>query len=216
MQKLAIVAEIFREISTDIRVMSGYGIPASEGIVEWSRNAGGRASRGYAYRSKSVVDTLAKTARVFPGLEHKEVALARVAGLCVRFVRDLFRRTVVRKSCDPQAWNRHAGRRQRRRLSDYREQGDRGGPADWRLGGCRRQDSGNSHRVRRHETADDDDAAVMHVPHHGLTDRIAPIADDGPLRYRHPLPLDRNPARALTVLSPQEPSILRARALRQP
>src|SRR5712672_700056 len=53
--------------------------------------------------------------------------------------------------------------------------------------------AGNSHRIRRHEAADDDAAAVMHVPHHGLTDRIATIADDGPLGYRHPLPLDGNP-----------------------
>src|ERR1700676_2904328 len=40
----------------------------------------------------------------------------------------------------------------------------------------------------------------MHVPHHSLTDRIATIADDGSLGYRHPLPLDWNPIGALAKI----------------
>src|SRR5664279_6311781 len=40
----------------------------------------------------------------------------------------------------------------------------------------------------------------MHVPHHSLTDRIAMIADDGPLGYRHPLPLNWNPIGALAKI----------------
>ena len=43
----------------------------------------------------------------------------------------------------------------------------------------------NSHRIGRHEATDDDAAAVMHVPHHRLTDRIAAIADYRALRHGH-------------------------------
>src|SRR5947209_5531943 len=56
-----------------------------------------------------------------------------------------------------------------------------------------RRASDNSNRIRRHKTANDDAAAVMHVPHHGLTDWIATVADDRPLGYRQPPSLDWNP-----------------------
>ncbi|KAJ8134958.1 hypothetical protein OY671_011829, partial [Metschnikowia pulcherrima] len=51
----------------------------------------------------------------------------------------------------------------------------------------------SSHRVGRHETAGDDAAAVMHVPHDGMTDWVAAIPDDGPLGYGHPSALNGNP-----------------------
>jgi hypothetical protein len=38
-------------------------------------------------------------------------------------------------------------------------------------------------RVGGHEATDDNGAAVVDVPHHGLTDRIAAIADDGVLGH---------------------------------
>src|ERR1044072_7699041 len=50
-----------------------------------------------------------------------------------------------------------------------------------------------SHRVRRHEAADDNAAAVMDVPHHGFADRVALITNDRALGHLHPLSFDRNP-----------------------
>src|SRR6202035_311858 len=54
---------------------------------------------------------------------------------------------------------------------------------------------GNSHRIRGNKTADD--AAAMHIPHHGLADRVAAVADDGVCRHLYPLALDRHPIGAL-------------------
>src|SRR5450755_4463171 len=54
-----------------------------------------------------------------------------------------------------------------------------------------------SHRIRRNKTADHDAAAVTDIPHHGLADRVAAIADDGARGDRHPLALDRYPIGAL-------------------
>src|ERR1700722_20067636 len=51
----------------------------------------------------------------------------------------------------------------------------------------------NSHRVRRHEATDDDFAAVMHIPDHGFSDRVAAIADHRVFGHRHPLAFDRDP-----------------------
>src|ERR1700722_20771356 len=53
-----------------------------------------------------------------------------------------------------------------------------------------------SHRVRRHEAADHDFAAVTDVPDHGFADRVAAIADHGVLGHRHPLAFDRDPVGA--------------------
>jgi hypothetical protein len=38
------------------------------------------------------------------------------------------------------------------------------------------------------------------MPHHGFTDRIAAVADDGALGHCHPLAFDRNPIGALAKI----------------
>src|ERR1700750_1977967 len=53
------------------------------------------------------------------------------------------------------------------------------------------------HRVRRDEAADDDAAAVVHVPDHGFSDRVTRVADDGALGHQHPLAFDRYPVGAI-------------------
>ena len=55
----------------------------------------------------------------------------------------------------------------------------------------------NSHRVGGNKTADDDAAAMTYVPHHGLADRIAVIANDGAIGHCHPLAFDRHPIGAV-------------------
>src|SRR5437773_11396414 len=55
-----------------------------------------------------------------------------------------------------------------------------------------RNDTGLN-RIRRHKAADDDAAAVMHVPHHGFAVRVALIANDRAFGHLDPLALDRTP-----------------------
>src|SRR3954471_3781871 len=48
-------------------------------------------------------------------------------------------------------------------------------------------------RVRGHEAAYHDAAAQVHIPDHGLADRITLVANDRALRHLPPQPVDRHP-----------------------
>src|SRR5882672_1464612 len=66
--------------------------------------------------------------------------------------------------------------------------------------GSQKMAPAHSHCVRRNKAADDDAAAVMHIPHHGFADRIAAVADNGALGHRHPLAFDRHPIGACAYI----------------